>query len=244
VPTPRLTRIESCRSGSGRAPRTYGIGRRCACGTVLSRYNRDTICQGCKAAKEHAKEGIIMANGVSQETVDKVRELLLAGGGEPVKRPDGISRQTWSNAIRRLREQGLQVDTRTGYHGGSRLRPESPQSDGNGSKATDTSRATPTRPAAVQAAERASDEAQGQSWSETQTEASGAWRTTCETPSVSVDKDCNIKLHYQPYAGVPGADPEVAAMDALVHALEPLDEAARRRVLEYAASRWVCAAHA
>lgn len=44
---------------------------------------------------------------------------------------------------------------------------------------------------------------------------------------------------YLPFAGITDIDPEVCAMDAIVHALAPLEEDARGRILDWAASRYL-----
>lgn len=128
--TPTLTQIRagSTIGGECRPSRRSKAGRVCAyegCGTVLSRYNHTDYC----ATHERA-----IADGIDDTPYLKTRDVALrmlqaAEPGEWVMRPGGIAKTTWCDAIRALKADGQPIEHRNGQ-GGWRLtgtKEESPE---------------------------------------------------------------------------------------------------------------------
>lgn len=128
--TPTLTQIHagSTIGGECTPSRRSKAGRVCAyegCGTVLSQYNHTDYC----ATHERA-----IADGIDDTPYLKTQDVALrmlqaAEPGEWVMRPGGIAKTTWQDAIRALKADGQPIEHRNGK-GGWRLtgtKEESPE---------------------------------------------------------------------------------------------------------------------
>jgi|GEM_PF-6233933 len=214
---------------SGRAPKDYGPGRICAaegCSTRLRRTNPGPLCNPCQM-KERQK----------MSARERILRMLVDAGGGWVDRPDDIPKGTWNSTLKYLRDGGEHIETRR--QGGARLvSAETVAETGDGK----TSPSSPQPPSDDETPADGDDASEAESAAEAlpepeaaSFEQAGGWYDISGPPDRPV-----------PFAGIPSEtyaveiiDDEVAAIDALQHALQPLGEDACQRVLEWAASRFL-----